>query len=65
MRIIINGIAEETDALTLAELCRKQGFGEGRFATAVNGEFVAATVRQERRLKDGDRVEIVSPRQGG
>jgi sulfur carrier protein len=65
MRIFINGNARETDALTLAELVRKQGFGEGRFATAVNGEFVAAATRADRRLKDGDRVEIVAPRQGG
>jgi sulfur carrier protein len=65
MRVFINGVAAETDALTLAELCRKQGFGEGRFATAVNGEFVAAAVRREQQLKDGDRIEIVAPRQGG
>lgn len=65
MRIFINGNAEETDAVTLAELCRKQGLGGDRFATAVNGEFVAAPGRPERRLKEGDRIEIVAPRQGG
>lgn len=41
------------------------GYSGRLYATAVNGEFVRATARQMTPLKDGDKVEIVSPRAGG
>ena len=34
-------------------------------ATALNGEFVPARARGATPVKDGDRIEIVAPRQGG
>jgi sulfur carrier protein len=65
LRIKVNGEAVETEAATLAELVAAQGFGDMKVATAVNGEFVAAGARAARRLASGDKVEIVSARQGG
>lgn len=65
MVVIVNGSGVETAARTLADLLRELGYAEDRIATAVDGEFVAATDRSATRLKDGAKVEIVSPRQGG
>jgi sulfur carrier protein len=63
--LTVNGAPRETFAETLAELVASEDLGQVRIATAVNGAFVAARVRSERRLQAGDRVEIVSARQGG
>lgn len=63
--LTVNGAPRETFAETLAELVVSEDLGQVRIATAVNGAFVAARVRSEHRLQAGDRVEIVSARQGG
>ncbi|GAW36296.1 sulfur carrier protein ThiS [Roseovarius sp. A-2] len=65
MKITVNGTAQETAATTLDALLTELGYREAKVATAVNENFVPATLRHEQRLKDGDRVEIVAPRQGG
>jgi sulfur carrier protein len=65
LKIIVNGDAATTGAATLAELVDELGFKDARVATAVNGDFVAERARTAARLSAGDRIEIVSPRQGG
>ena len=65
MQILLNGERFATDARNLDELCAKLGFAEAKVATAVNGDFVAASARQATHLTDADEVEIVAPRQGG
>ena len=55
----------DVQATTLEELLRERGLGQARVATAVNEEFVAAAERPVHELKDGDRIEIVAPMQGG
>ena len=65
MKITVNGTTQETAAATLDALLIAQGYGAAKVATAVNDGFVPATKRPEHRLNDGDRVEIVAPRQGG
>lgn len=52
-------------APTLAAMLRICGYGEAIVATAVNGEFVPARARGEIHLRDGDRVEVLAPMQGG
>lgn len=61
----VNGTRLATRAATLAALVVDQGFAEIKVATAVNGDFVAERMRAATVLNDGDRVEIVSVRQGG
>jgi sulfur carrier protein len=63
--IVVNGRPLATGAETLALLVSEQGFGAVKVATAVNGEFVAERTRAETRVRDGDRIEILSVRQGG
>jgi len=65
VRLVVNGVAQEVAADTLAVALDKLDYGEAKVATALNGEFVPARRRDETRLSDGDRIEIVAPRQGG
>ncbi len=65
MKIILNGEAYDHAGGTLAALVIEAGLGARKVATAVNGEFVPAPKRGEILLADGDRVEILSPMQGG
>lgn len=63
--VTVNGRRLSTGAETLAALVAQQGFGDIKVATAVNGDFVAARLRESAPLRDGDRIEILSVRQGG
>jgi len=65
MKITLNGTRQETGAETLAALLDEMGYTDARVATAVNEDFVPAANRDTHRLADGDRIEIVTPRQGG
>ena len=65
MQILLNGEAIATEAKTLDELCARLGFAGAKIATAINGSFVAASLRGATPLAEADEIEIVSPRQGG
>ena len=65
MKLIVNGEVRAVPATTLAEVLQSLDFGEAKVATALNGEFVPARAREATSLRDGDRIEIVAPRQGG
>jgi sulfur carrier protein len=65
MRVEVNGKEIETEASTLLDLVSEYARLEAKVATALNGQFIAAGDRAATRLKSGDKVEIVSPRQGG
>ncbi|MCO6188545.1 sulfur carrier protein ThiS [Rhizobium sp. L1K21] len=65
MKIIINGETRETSAKTLANLLADLDYEGEWLATAVNGELVQSATRTKYRLADGDRIEILSPMQGG
>jgi sulfur carrier protein len=65
IEIAVNGETVETGAATLCELLAELGYEEGAVATARNGDFVPRSARAGTRLAAGDRLEIVSPRQGG
>lgn len=65
MNIEINGTPREVHADTLAALLCEIGQPTEALATAVNGAFVPATARDGQRLHAGDRVELLTPNQGG
>jgi sulfur carrier protein len=65
MSLFVNGEPQEVVAATLAEALRALDYADAIVATALNGEFVPARKREAVALKDGDRIEIVAPRQGG
>jgi sulfur carrier protein len=65
MKLTVNGKDQDVAATTLATLLAELEY-EGRWlATAHNGELVRAAERDDCRLADGDRIEILSPMQGG
>ena len=65
MRIILNDVAHEVAAETLADALNLLGYAGAVVATAVNGQFVATKARETRPLAPGDQIEVVAPMQGG
>jgi sulfur carrier protein len=63
--VLVNGERTETSAASLAELVALLGHGQEAVATALNGDFVPRQARASTRLRPGDKIEIVAPRQGG
>jgi sulfur carrier protein len=65
MQIRVNGRMHEVSAQTLDRLLEELGYDTQTVATALNQEFVRRDDRPGAALRDGDAVEIVTPRQGG
>ena len=65
MKISVNGEMIETKAETLAGLLDELGKADEKVATALNEGFVPVGQRAHTALANGDRIEIVAPRQGG
>lgn len=65
MKLIVNGEALEASAASLAELLEELDYEGAWLATAVNGEVVRAEERPGFTLGEEDRIEILSPMQGG
>ncbi|WP_026620839.1 sulfur carrier protein (plasmid) [Ensifer sp. WSM1721] len=65
MKLTVNGEEHELQAATVAELLALLDYEGEWLATAVNGELVHRTDRSRHHLKDSDRIEILSPMQGG
>jgi sulfur carrier protein len=65
VRLVVNGELQDVPAATLAEAVQSLDFGQAKVATALNGEFVPVRARASTPVKDGDRIEILAPRQGG
>jgi sulfur carrier protein len=65
MNIEINGVRREVRSATLDAALAELGFAEAKVATALNGDFVPAHERPEKHLRDGDRLEVLGPMQGG
>ncbi|RWX14182.1 sulfur carrier protein ThiS [Rhizobium hidalgonense] len=65
MQLIINGEAQTIAAATLSQLLTALDYEGDWLATAVNGELVHREDREEHMLNDNDRIEILTPMQGG
>ena len=65
IELVVNGRKTDSEARTLAALVEERGLANAKVATAVNGQFVPEARRATTALDRGDRVEIVSARQGG
>jgi sulfur carrier protein len=61
----VNGQPLRIGARTLEAALAELGYGTVRVATALNGDFVPVGRRAATELAAGDRLEIVSARQGG
>ncbi|UHS62422.1 sulfur carrier protein ThiS [Agrobacterium vaccinii] len=65
MRVLVNGQERDLATATLSQLLAMLDYEGDWLATAVNGDLVHAEDRSDFRLKDFDRIEILSPMQGG
>ncbi|QCI96888.1 sulfur carrier protein ThiS [Agrobacterium larrymoorei] len=65
MRIHVNGEEHDLTTATLSELLSVLDYEGDWLATAVNGDLVHAEDRPDFHLKAFDRIEILSPMQGG
>jgi len=65
MVLIVNGERRETDATRIATLLAELEFTGTQLAIAVNRGVVPRGRWGDIELRDGDAIEIISPRQGG
>jgi sulfur carrier protein len=65
MKLIINGEQQELSPGTLVDLLAALDYEGEWLATAVNGDLVPRGERAQTILNDGDRIEILAPKQGG
>lgn len=66
MNILLNDEPLTLDvAYTIKQLLIEQGYNEKLVAVATNGEFLPKTDYERTEIKDGDKIEIVAPMQGG
>ena len=64
MKITINGNSQLIQANNLEDLLFELKY-QGKLATALNENFIPLNERKKTILKNGDRVEIVAPMEGG
>ena len=64
MKITINGNSQLIQANNLEDLLLELKY-QGKLATALNENFIPLSERKKTILKDGARVEIVAPMEGG
>ena len=65
MKVIVNGEALVIASTNLADLLQELDYEGDWLATAVNAELIHREERGTLELKPDDRIEILSPRQGG
>lgn len=65
MKIYINDTAMELDVSVQLTQVLEEYRAQPPYAVAVNGQFVPRGQYAATHLADGDRIDLVSPRQGG
>ena len=65
MQLFVNGEEKQVGAETLSALLNELDYEGDWLATAVNAELVSESEREDFKLNNGDRIEILSPMQGG
>ena len=65
MDLIVNGETRRASAQSVRALLAELAYEGSFFAVAVNQNVVPRRDWDQPVLRDGDRIEIVSPRQGG
>ncbi len=65
MRVIINGEVREIDSTRVDALLGELDYEGTHFAIAVNYDVLPKSRWAETQIKNGDEIEIITPRQGG
>jgi sulfur carrier protein len=65
MRVMVNGESREISSANVEALLAELEYDGTHFAIAVNYDVVPKSRWAETRLRAGDEIEIITPRQGG
>ena len=65
MRVIVNGEQREISAGSVDALLGELGYEGTHFAIALNFDVLPRAKWAQTPLKNGDEIEIITPRQGG
>lgn len=65
IEIQVNGEQQCCQAETLGDALNELGYADAIVATALNGQFIAQSMRDSTQLKQGDKLEVLAPMQGG
>jgi sulfur carrier protein len=65
MRVTVNGEPREILSVSVDALLSELDYEGTHFAIAVNYDVLPKSRWAEARLKSGDEIEIITPRQGG
>jgi sulfur carrier protein len=65
MRVTVNGEQREISSASVDALLGELDYAGTHFAIALNYDVVPKSRWGETRLKAGDEIEIITPRQGG
>ena len=65
MRVIVNGQQREVSSLSVDALLGELEYEGNHFAIAVNYDVLPRSRWADTQLKNGDEIEIITPRQGG
>ncbi|MBC7576492.1 sulfur carrier protein ThiS [Tardiphaga sp.] len=65
MRVIINGEHRDVQASHVDALLSELDYEGKHFAIALNFDVLPRSVWAQTALKNGDEIEIITPRQGG
>jgi sulfur carrier protein len=65
MRVTVNGEAREINAVNVDALLSELEYEGTHFAIALNYDVLPKSRWAETALKNGDEIEIITPRQGG
>ena len=65
MRVIVNGEEREIASASVDALLSELDYEGTHFAVALNYDVVPKSRWADTRIKSGDEIEIITPRQGG
>jgi sulfur carrier protein len=65
MRVIVNGEHKEIAAASVDALLSELEYEGTHFAIALNFDVLPRSAWAQTSLKNGDEIEIITPRQGG
>jgi sulfur carrier protein len=65
VRVTVNGESREIASVSVDALLGELDYEGSHFAIALNYDVVPKSRWSETRLKAGDEIEIITPRQGG
>ncbi len=66
MQVLVNGKREELESgVPVGSLLQKLGYTSGFLAVVIDGKHIPRSSWDQRKLADGECLEIVAPMQGG